>query len=109
MEEAPSFQDTHIHPGKPKRGPGSWEKVCAAFPVAHGGCGSGCTLGNCVCKSASYMGNYTPVLARGAQAAQSTPLPHPLVLLLRSDSSTEAEGMKKQHSSRLPASFVFKG
>lgn len=32
MEEAPSFQDTHIHPGKPRRGPGSWEKVWCSFP-----------------------------------------------------------------------------
>lgn len=50
-----------------------------------------------------------PVLARGAQAAQRALLPRPHVLLLGSEGSTEAEGMKKQHSSCLPVSFVFKG
>lgn len=84
--------------------PGS--RFGAAFPAAQRGrgCGSGCTLGNCMCKSASYTGNYTPGLAWAAQAAQRALLPCPHVLLLGSGSSTEAERMKK--SNIHPASLL---
>lgn len=45
----------------------------AAFAAAQRGCGCDCTLGNCVCKSATYTGNYptVPRQRRGHRAATS--------------------------------------
>lgn len=76
QEEVPGFQNTHVAPESTREQQAPGRGLSAGFTAAQRGCGCDCTLGNCVCKSATYTGNYptaatVPRQRRGRRAATS--------------------------------------